>query len=757
MPADLLQSPLINYTITYSNTITNTQDPNYVGTLHSARVVAYLPRELDPDLDLLGGGTYDTTARTVTWTISQLDPGHSGTVIFSATVNSFAKPGVAVRNVAQFEFDPWAVQASVNTPICYYGGPFIYVDPNATGLNNGTAWTDAFTDISEAVASANLYGSGAQVWMKKGIYRQATALTPISGVSIYGSFAGRESSLDQRIIDPNSSIITGDTNDDGFAETATLLSLNGVTDVRIDGIAFTMSGSSGISIQNATGSNIVIANCTFSSNSGYYGGLYANSADPCVMNCHFASNDKGIYAETTIDWVNGTTLEIDGCSFSGNSSYGIYLSDAGAYIDNCEIGPNNDTGISCYDYGVEITESWIHDNSTKGVYCTQGATASLADCTLAGNWTGVQAETYADLTLNRCLISGSSDIGVSAGLSCSVAIYNNIIKNSGSHGIYLTGTNTATVTNCWIVNNGGYGIDLYNLHMPPTIRNNTIAHNGSGGIYRYETGHDPDILNTIFWQNGTGGTVDTVGTFGNVTYSRTSTTRSGAGNMTYDPCFADPCNGDYHLKAESQCIDKGQTVADCYSEHDIDDNPRVRDGDYIGPPAVDMGAHEYYQSLADLNHDRRVNFKDYAILMWSWGKSTGQPGWNGDCDFVPDNSINYKDLACMLEDWLWQGDVPNLPGCDLTLLPQQQQQQSMMMSVSGNSGASMASLSRAPMSLSAAAENVEPVSPSLMAQQLQENIAFLYEAAQESPDDANSIYEFISKLEQSLNELSTDQ
>ena len=85
-------------------------------------------------------------------------------------------------------------------------GRIIYVKPNATG--NGTSWSGAYGQLQDALDSAS---TGDQIWVGAGIY------TPTSdnglnlgsrfkhfrlknGVTIYGGFAGTESSLSQRDI-----------------------------------------------------------------------------------------------------------------------------------------------------------------------------------------------------------------------------------------------------------------------------------------------------------------------------------------------------------------------------------------------------------------------------------------------------------------------------------------------------------------------------------------------------------------------------
>ena len=44
----------------------------------------------------------------------------------------------------------------------------IYVDKDATGSDNGKSWTNAYTDLQDAIAAA-LFGS--QIWVAEGIYK----------------------------------------------------------------------------------------------------------------------------------------------------------------------------------------------------------------------------------------------------------------------------------------------------------------------------------------------------------------------------------------------------------------------------------------------------------------------------------------------------------------------------------------------------------------------------------------------------------
>jgi hypothetical protein len=74
----------------------------------------------------------------------------------------------------------------------------------------------------------------------------------------------------------------------------------------------------------------------------------------------------------------------------------------------------------------------------------------------------------------------------------------------------------------------------------------------------------------------------------------------GIGNINANPMFADAANGDYHLLAESPCIDAGDNTALPPDTLDLDDDGDTEEPipfDLDGSPrisglAVDMGAYE---------------------------------------------------------------------------------------------------------------------------------------------------------------------
>ena len=90
----------------------------------------------------------------------------------------------------------------------------IYVNASATGTNNGSSWTNAYTDLQQAIYNAP---AGSKVWVKQGTYKPTINVSGVlpalklrhfwlkNGVEVYGGFNGTEIEFNQRNI--NQSIL----------------------------------------------------------------------------------------------------------------------------------------------------------------------------------------------------------------------------------------------------------------------------------------------------------------------------------------------------------------------------------------------------------------------------------------------------------------------------------------------------------------------------------------------------------------------
>ncbi|MHC4595187.1 MAG: hypothetical protein ACYS19_09615, partial [Planctomycetota bacterium] len=135
-----------------------------------------------------------------------------------------------------------------------------------------------------------------------------------------------------------------------------------------------------------------------------------------------------------------------------------------------------------------------------------------------------------------------------------------------------------TIINCRIAANAGAGIQMWALtggrviiYNYPTITNCTIAGNLQGGI----SGGIPTITNSIIWANSPEQIAEAKGTI-SVTYSDVQGGFAGEGNIDADPLFADPGNGDYHLKSQagrwdpnSQTWVQDQVTSPCIDAGDV--------------------------------------------------------------------------------------------------------------------------------------------------------------------------------------------
>ncbi len=182
-----------------------------------------------------------------------------------------------------------------------------YVNSAAVGNNTGLSWTNAFTDLQAALATAQ---SGDQIWTAQGTYKPTnTADRNVSfvlkdGVEVYGGFGGTETLLTQRDSGLHITTLSGDigTPGDNSDNSYHVLTSNNLSSAAIlDG--FTITGGAAHALQfpqrggggmyNDRGSP-TLRNLTFSSNSADYGGGMYNFdlSSPTLTNVTFSSNSS---------------------------------------------------------------------------------------------------------------------------------------------------------------------------------------------------------------------------------------------------------------------------------------------------------------------------------------------------------------------------------------------------------------------------------------------------------------------------------
>ena len=264
----------------------------------------------------------------------------------------------------------------------------IYVDINATeGENDGSSWGNAYTDLQSALAVA---GASDRIWVAAGTYLPTNGnnlpedvedprevnFVINNGVKVYGGFIGGETSLAQRDIGANPTILSGNIGEDTQADNSyhvvditgstnsTVIDGFTITEGQADGDDFDIGNNDGGGLFGEEDANVTIRNSTvennFSSDTG--GGIFAgNNSSINLVNSTFrnnvsASGGGGIYL------VEGTLPNITNSSFYGNESQ-----QGGAVFF-----ANNETFQSPPDFPVVTNSTFVNNIADEGnsIYLT---------------------------------------------------------------------------------------------------------------------------------------------------------------------------------------------------------------------------------------------------------------------------------------------------------------------------------------------------------------------------------------------------
>ena len=229
------------------------------------------------------------------------------------------------------------------------------------GTGDGSSWANAAGDLQAAIDAGNL---GDEIWVAKGIYivPTDTSFTLKSGVSLYGGFAGTESSKDERsqyrMGETNETKLSADVDGNGFltgGNAPRVVFGEFISDLTtIDGFTIT-GGYSDVDGSNGAGmklraSSPTISNCTFydfycEDGTALY--LYRSGDDvssPIVKDCFFikgkAKDDGG-----AIYNASGTRAKYINCVFAHNEA-----ADEGGAIRNYECSPEYYNCTFVYNY-----------------------------------------------------------------------------------------------------------------------------------------------------------------------------------------------------------------------------------------------------------------------------------------------------------------------------------------------------------------------------------------------------------------------
>ncbi len=251
-------------------------------------------------------------------------------------------------------------------------------------------------------------------------------------------------------------------------------------------------------------------------------------------------------------------LELDDCSIEENQSYfagaGIYLWGGGsATMSNCRIRDN------------------IAESSGGGIYSEGSQILTMTDCEITGN----QADTYGSSAgvvcyspgmIQRCLIADNhGGGGVYASHEDLVFRECLITQNYGGYASGVRAGTAAVFERCTIAGNQGYsGAQVYFYQSSVTLNSCIVFAIGSDPVLFFSESPSANVRYCNMWSTGSDSLIgfDDSSEVPLALGLIALTNPNGDSCDTYynifmDPQFADTANGDYHLTANSPCIDAG--------------------------------------------------------------------------------------------------------------------------------------------------------------------------------------------------------
>jgi parallel beta-helix repeat protein len=302
--------------------------------------------------------------------------------------------------------------------------------------------------------------------------------------------------------------------------------------------------------------------------SGVGGGISVRGSSPTIKNNVIRNNRAcegggiGIKFGSPLIQMNTITGNITGCG--GGDGGGISIGGAASaeILDN-EISDNvssNGGGIGMFAAGTPIIKRNIIKGNMVSPFSGQGG--------------GLYMVNFSDALIVQNLITGNQ--AASGG-----GIFWLVPGGGGARGPRLV-NNTIADNN---VTSFGSGILADGFDARTELTNNIIvAKPGQSGLHCGDfNDQNPPILrfNNIFSAGGPA-------------YGGTCSNKTGTdGNISVDPQFTNPAQGDYHLQQVSPSIDAGDNLTPNLPDMDIDGDPRVLDGDADGTATIDMGIDEF--------------------------------------------------------------------------------------------------------------------------------------------------------------------
>jgi len=511
-------------------------------------------------------------------------------------------------------------------PICFWSslaapssGQVIFVDAAASGANDGSSWSNAFTKLQDALAAAS---AGRQIWVARGVYYpdegggqtngdRAATFQLKNGVGVYGGFVGTESALSQRAPTTNVTVLSGDIDQNDTTDA------NGVVASHTD-----IVGSNSYQVVKGSGTNSTAVLDGFT----ITGGLANGPTGPCANQCGAGLlNDAGSPTLGNLVFSGNSSVNAGGGMANTNSSSPTLFNVT--FVQN-RAGQGG--GMANLDGSSPTIEDgrFIRNLAQVGTGGNGGGMFNLN-----GSQPVMVGVVFWD---NEALVNGGGLLNQasSSPVLRNVAFFGN--KAAFGGGLYNLASSNPLLVNVVFSGNlafrvgGGAGGGMLNNGSSPTLTNVTLSGNIAAGSIQQAGGilngnSHPVLVNVILWGNvastgkemvNVGGSVPQIsfslieGSGGSGSGWNTAFGTDGGNNLDTNPMFIDPDGGDnvpgtlddnLRLQGGSPAIDAGNNGAPGLGlvSTDLDgalrfiEDPLTPDTGAGSPPIVDLGAYEF--------------------------------------------------------------------------------------------------------------------------------------------------------------------
>jgi len=358
----------------------------------------------------------------------------------------------------------------------------VHVDYEATGSNDGSSWSDAYTNLQAALNEAEGLSSQSEIWVAEGVYKPSESSDPndsrtvtfelVSNVAIYGGFSGNETSRPDRNPDPstNNTILSGDVGAEGFQgdDAYHIVHAGGGTDATavLDGFTIKGGRASAPSAPHNRG-----------------GGMYLNGGSPTLRNLLITQNIASDRGGGIFNGNDGAPT-LKGVTFYNNSAYisGAFANNRGGDATLTNVTFDSNTGSR----GAGAMSTVGSPTFTDVVFINNsGPAAGALNITATANASNRPHLRNVEFRGNTSTGTGVFDAGGALYISDGNPIIEDVVIENNSANRY----------------GGGVFIEGGNAQFVNVILKNNTASNGGGMYWDEYFGGTPALIDVTFENN----------------------------------------------------------------------------------------------------------------------------------------------------------------------------------------------------------------------------------------------------------------